>query len=92
MTQISTPNPNRIDPTHTMNHAATPSLQDISVSLQKIVQSQIDVQESQNEFAAVFEVAWEVANKVGSIYTTIRSKASEAVSQLGEDYFLMVKL
>eukprot|EP00795_Rhopilema_esculentum_P003714 gene3714-14987_t len=36
----------------------------------------------------VFEVAWEVANKVGGIYTVIRSKAAVTVDELGNDYCL----
>eukprot|EP00124_Ichthyophonus_hoferi_P002886 Ihof_evm6s219 gene=Ihof_evmTU6s219 len=35
----------------------------------------------------VFEVAWEVCNKVGGIYTVIRSKAPVTVEQLGDNYF-----
>ncbi|XP_064635665.1 glycogen [starch] synthase-like isoform X3 [Lineus longissimus] len=37
----------------------------------------------------VFEVAWEVANKVGGIYTVIRSKAGVSVEELGERYILL---
>jgi glycogen(starch) synthase len=36
-----------------------------------------------------FEVAWEVANKVGGIYTVIRSKASSSVEELGDHYILI---
>jgi len=36
----------------------------------------------------VFEVAWEVANKVGGIYTVIRSKAAVTVDELGNNYCL----
>jgi len=36
-----------------------------------------------------FEVAWEVANKVGGIYTVIRSKASASVDELGDRYILL---
>ncbi|MGI9543538.1 MAG: glycosyltransferase [Cyclobacteriaceae bacterium] len=35
------------------------------------------------------EVAWEVCNQVGGIYTVIRSKAAEMVSQFGADYCLV---
>lgn len=35
-----------------------------------------------------FEVAWEVANKVGGIYTVIRSKAFVSTEELGEQYCL----
>ncbi|CAH8533756.1 unnamed protein product [Schistosoma guineensis] len=36
----------------------------------------------------VFEVAWEVVNKVGGIYTVIRTKAASAVEELGDRYIL----
>jgi len=36
-----------------------------------------------------FEVAWEVANKVGGIYTVIKTKAAVTVEELGEQYFLI---
>ncbi|KZS05401.1 putative Glycogen synthase [Daphnia magna] len=36
-----------------------------------------------------FEIAWEVANKVGGIYTVIRSKASASVEELGDHYILL---
>lgn len=36
-----------------------------------------------------FEIAWEVANKVGGIYTVIRSKAYVSTEELGENYCLM---
>lgn len=35
-----------------------------------------------------FEVAWEAANKVGGIYTVIRSKAFVSTEELGEQYCL----
>ncbi|KAK3095937.1 hypothetical protein FSP39_021056 [Pinctada imbricata] len=37
----------------------------------------------------VFEIAWEVANKVGGIYTVIKSKAPVSVGELGEQYCLI---
>ncbi|XP_041471653.1 glycogen [starch] synthase, muscle-like [Lytechinus variegatus] len=37
----------------------------------------------------VFEIAWEVANKVGGIYTVIRSKAPYTVDELGDQYILL---
>jgi len=37
----------------------------------------------------LFEVSWEVCNKVGGIYTVIRSKIPEATRIFGEDYFLL---
>eukprot|EP00123_Amoebidium_parasiticum_P017693 comp23949_c0_seq2/m.42368 comp23949_c0_seq2/g.42368 ORF comp23949_c0_seq2/g.42368 comp23949_c0_seq2/m.42368 type:complete len:680 (-) comp23949_c0_seq2:335-2374(-) len=35
----------------------------------------------------VFEVAWEVCNKVGGIYTVIRSKAPVTCEELGDNYY-----
>eukprot|EP00117_Sycon_ciliatum_P007028 scpid35121/ scgid10304/ Putative glycogen [starch] synthase len=40
-----------------------------------------------NQFT--FEVAWEVANKVGGIYTVIKSKAMYSVETMGNDYCLL---
>ncbi|XP_040006585.1 glycogen [starch] synthase, liver isoform X1 [Xiphias gladius] len=37
----------------------------------------------------LFEVAWEVTNKVGGIYTVIQTKAKITVDEWGENYFLM---
>jgi phosphorylase/glycogen(starch) synthase len=37
----------------------------------------------------LFEVSWEVCNKVGGIYTVISSKAPMAVGNLGENYYLL---
>ncbi|KAL1451740.1 hypothetical protein WDU94_006090 [Cyamophila willieti] len=37
----------------------------------------------------VFECAWEVANKVGGIYTVIRSKAFVSSEELGNQYVLL---
>ncbi|CAK8692413.1 glycogen [starch] synthase, muscle-like [Clavelina lepadiformis] len=36
-----------------------------------------------------FEIALEVANKVGGIYTVLRSKAESTVEELGEDYCMI---
>jgi len=36
-----------------------------------------------------FEIAWEVANKVGGIYTVIRSKTGVTVNELGDQYILL---
>ncbi|MBL7056417.1 glycogen/starch synthase [Candidatus Woesearchaeota archaeon] len=36
-----------------------------------------------------FEVSWEVCNKVGGIYTVVKSKAAQMVSNYGENYFLV---
>jgi glycogen(starch) synthase len=37
----------------------------------------------------LFEVAWEVANKVGGIYTVIRTKVPTTVAEFGERYCLI---
>ncbi|CAH8537322.1 unnamed protein product [Heterobilharzia americana] len=37
----------------------------------------------------VFEIAWEVVNKVGGIYTVIRTKAASTVEELGDRYVLI---
>ena len=37
----------------------------------------------------LFEASWEVCNKVGGIYTVVKSKAAQAVAQYKENYFLI---
>ncbi|CAM5082441.1 unnamed protein product [Eretmochelys imbricata] len=37
----------------------------------------------------LFEVAWEVTNKVGGIYTVIQTKAKITIDEWGENYFLI---
>ncbi|MDD5713013.1 MAG: hypothetical protein PHY31_09710, partial [Smithellaceae bacterium] len=37
----------------------------------------------------LFEVSWEVCNKVGGIYTVITSKVREAMRSFGDNYFLL---
>lgn len=44
---------------------------------------------AKNENRYTFEIAWEVANKVGGIYTVIRSKAFVSAEELGEHYCLL---
>ncbi|KAJ3583696.1 hypothetical protein NHX12_015810 [Muraenolepis orangiensis] len=41
------------------------------------------------EDAILFEIAWEVANKVGGIYTVIQTKARLTTEEWGENYFLV---
>ena len=36
-----------------------------------------------------FEVSWEVCNKVGGIYTVVKSKAAKMVEFYGQDYFMI---
>ncbi|KII62293.1 Glycogen [starch] synthase, muscle [Thelohanellus kitauei] len=37
----------------------------------------------------VFEISWEVVNKVGGIHTVIRTKADETVAELGSSYYML---
>ncbi|MBI4451821.1 glycogen/starch synthase [Candidatus Woesearchaeota archaeon] len=37
----------------------------------------------------LFEVSWEVCNKVGGIYTVVMSKAAKMVEAYGENYFMI---
>ncbi|KAM5172375.1 glycogen [starch] synthase, liver isoform 2-T2 [Mantella aurantiaca] len=37
----------------------------------------------------LFEISWEVTNKVGGIYTVIQSKAKITADEWGENYFMM---
>ena len=39
--------------------------------------------------ATLFEVSWEVCNKVGGIYAVVSSKILEALAAFGENYFLL---
>ncbi|MDR2574793.1 MAG: alpha-glucan family phosphorylase [Desulfovibrio sp.] len=45
--------------------------------------------EFNNSAVTLFEVSWEVCNKVGGIYSVISSKALQSVETFGEDYFLL---
>ncbi|MBD5642037.1 MAG: alpha-glucan family phosphorylase [Desulfovibrio sp.] len=45
--------------------------------------------EFNNAPVTLFEVSWEVCNKVGGIYSVVSSKALQAVDTFGEDYFLL---
>lgn len=44
---------------------------------------------TENARTFLFEVSWEVCNKVGGIYEVVASKALQAVEAFGEDYFLL---
>src|SRR5690606_29510318 len=35
----------------------------------------------------LFEISWEVCNKIGGIHTVLSSKAATAVAQIGDDYW-----
>uniref|UniRef100_A0A5F8G6L3 Glycogen [starch] synthase n=1 Tax=Monodelphis domestica TaxID=13616 RepID=A0A5F8G6L3_MONDO len=48
-----------------------------------------DVQELPVEDLLLFEVAWEVTNKVGGIYTVIQTKAKTTADEWGENYCLI---
>lgn len=37
----------------------------------------------------LFEVSWEVCNKVGGIYTVVKSKAAKMVDAYGDNYFMI---
>ena len=43
--------------------------------------------ESKSDF--LFEVSWEVCNKVGGIYTVVKSKAAKMVEAYGSNYFMI---
>lgn len=47
------------------------------------------VNEVAEPFRFTFEVAWEVANKVGGIYTVIRTKAQVTTAELGDQYCMI---
>ena len=42
-----------------------------------------------NTKSPLIEVGWEVCNRVGGIYTVLRTKAPQMVSQHGDDYALL---
>ena len=44
---------------------------------------------TENNNGYLFEVSWEVCNKVGGIYTVITSKVREAIRVYGDNYFLL---
>src|SRR3989344_5246891 len=37
----------------------------------------------------LFEVSWEVCNKVGGIFTVVQSKVLQTIAHYGSDYFLI---
>ncbi len=43
----------------------------------------------ENSHVTLFEVSWEVCNKVGGIYSVVSSKILEAIDAFGEDYYLI---
>uniref|UniRef100_A0A3Q7PPK0 Glycogen [starch] synthase n=1 Tax=Callorhinus ursinus TaxID=34884 RepID=A0A3Q7PPK0_CALUR len=50
---------------------------------------QWEVEELPVEDLLLFEVAWEVTNKVGGIYTVIQTKAKTTADEWGDNYFLI---
>uniref|UniRef100_A0A452QGB7 Glycogen [starch] synthase n=1 Tax=Ursus americanus TaxID=9643 RepID=A0A452QGB7_URSAM len=50
---------------------------------------QWEVEELPIEDLLLFEVAWEVTNKVGGIYTVIQTKAKTTADEWGDNYFLI---
>ncbi|MEM4366377.1 MAG: hypothetical protein QXN46_02160, partial [Candidatus Woesearchaeota archaeon] len=46
-------------------------------------------QEIQPQAGIVFEVSWEVCNKIGGIFTVVQSKAQQMVNIYGRKYFLL---
>ncbi|XP_030005676.1 glycogen [starch] synthase, liver [Sphaeramia orbicularis] len=51
--------------------------------------SQWEEDELPVEDLLLFEVSWEVTNKVGGIYTVIQTKAKITVDEWGENYYMM---
>lgn len=49
----------------------------------------IKIQARDSKKTLLFELAWEVCNQVGGIYTVIRSKVPAMVEEWGEDYCLI---
>ena len=43
----------------------------------------------QNNKRFLFEISWEVCNKVGGIYTVLRTKSRQALKEFGENYILI---
>ncbi|XP_064399869.1 glycogen [starch] synthase, muscle-like [Halichondria panicea] len=53
--------------------------------------SELTIGEVAEPFRFNFEIAWEVANKVGGIYTVLRSKAGVTTAELGDQYCMLGK-
>ena len=45
--------------------------------------------QNQKPGTTLFEVSWEVCNKVGGIYAVVSSKALEAVEKFGDNYYML---
>lgn len=59
------------------------------VRLKKEQEETIKVEKRETSQPYLFEVAWEVCNQVGGIYTVIRSKVPSMVEEWGENYCLV---
>ena len=57
--------------------------------LKKEQQETIKVEKKETQKPILFEVAWEVCNQVGGIYTVIRSKVPAMVEEWGDNYCLI---
>eukprot|EP00301_Raphidiophrys_heterophryoidea_P020561 c5215_g1_i2.p1 GENE.c5215_g1_i2~~c5215_g1_i2.p1 ORF type:complete len:655 (+),score=192.05 c5215_g1_i2:57-1967(+) len=76
------------------SRAATPSLQDAASHLAEFMTHYMNLDpQAPNVGSAnvtTFEVSWEVANKVGTVYSVLRSKAPHSVAEIGKgNYFLI---
>lgn len=60
-----------------------------SKKLKKETEETIKIQPRQQQQPILFEVAWEVCNQVGGIYTVIRSKVPSMVEEWGDHYCLI---
>ncbi|KAM9309216.1 glycogen [starch] synthase, liver [Pholidichthys leucotaenia] len=58
-------------------------------SLSGVLPAWEDDEELPVEDLLLFEVAWEVTNKVGGIYTVIQTKAKITVDEWGDNYYMM---
>jgi glycogen(starch) synthase len=57
--------------------------------LKKETEEIIKIQPRKQEQPILFEIAWEVCNQVGGIYTVIRSKVPAMVEEWGDNYCLI---
>ncbi|MCR9062477.1 MAG: glycogen synthase, partial [Cytophagales bacterium] len=55
----------------------------------KAASETIKIEPRKESKEVLFELAWEVCNQVGGIYTVIRSKVPAMVEKWGDDYCLI---
>ncbi|HEY1055459.1 MAG TPA: glycogen synthase, partial [Emticicia sp.] len=60
-----------------------------SKKLRKESEETISIQPREQKKPLLMEIAWEVCNQVGGIYTVIRSKVPSMVEEWGENYCLI---